>query len=616
MNVQSSTSRKTHFIYLTIFLIVLVVGFTTHTIQARPEAKTIYVNGSNTGSQDGTQAHPYRTIGTAIDNAVNGDTVLVYPGTYPERIQIGFDPLQITLKSLAGPSATIIDGQNLGSVITIYNGNLTIEGFTIQNGGGGSGLASAGYGIVIYPYTDARATIRGNIIKNTHLRGAIGVTTAVGGAHTETLIENNVIVNNTASDPYQGGGIYIDLSDSNSGWSLIRNNVIAHNVSFSGGVKILVCCGVTGFQINLVNNTIVENAGMYGGGLNLNAASTRVANNIIAQNTASAAGNDLYVVQNGLLATFEYNDIGDGQYAGSNGNFAALPLLMDTAHDNYHLSGNSPCINSGTSTNVPSTDFEGDARPTGLGVDIGADELTWPTDTLPPISYATSPSFADPVFTVTWHGVDQGSAGIAYYDLQVKDGLQGSWTNWLTHTHNLQADYSGTIGHTYYFQARAIDQAGHVENFPGGNGDTATFVGPDLTSSQKRVAAPAGDLTAGAILTYTLIVRNTDAVSATAWLTDTLPDVTRYVTGSLTSTAEPASFDADLGLNGTILWHGTVDGMTAISLTFQTELLSANPNDLPVRNTMVIDDGWGHLFTRLVFLPSHDLYLPLVMRNN
>ncbi len=592
MTLQPSISRKTDFTRLAMLLAILLLGFTTRAIQAHPDARTIYVNGSNTGIEDGTQAHPYRTIAKAVENVASGDTILVYPGTYLERITVGFDPLPpFTLKSLAGPAVTIIDGQDLGSVITIYNGDVTIEGFTIKNGGGSFGLASAGYGIVVYPYTDARATIRGNLIRNTHLRGAIGITTAVGGAHTETLIENNVIVNNTGSDPYQGGGIYIDLSDSNSGWSTIRNNIIAHNQSFTGGVKILVCCGITGFHIDLVNNTIVENTGMYGGGMHLNAAPMRVANNIITQNTASTAGNDLYVIQSGLLATFEYNDIGDGQYAGSNGNFAMSPLLIDTAHDNYHLSNSSPCINSGTSINAPSTDFEGNVRPTGLGVDIGAYEMTWPTDLLPPISSAASPYFAAPVFTVTWHGVDQGSAGIAYYDLQVKDSQQGTWTNWLTHTLDIQANYTGTIGHTYYFQARATDRAGHVESYPGGNGDTTTFVGPDLTSSQKQVTTPADDLTVGTILTYTLIVRNTDAVSATAWLTDTLPDVTRYVTDTLTSTAEPASFDENSGFNGAILWHSTIDGMTTITITFQAELLSVNPNDLPVRNTMIVEDA-------------------------
>jgi len=40
-----------------------------------------------------------------------------------------------------------------------------------------------------------------------------------------------------------------------------------------------------------------------------------------------------------------------------------------------HLSARSPCIDAGTCTGAPTTDFEGDPRPIGAGCDIGADEL-------------------------------------------------------------------------------------------------------------------------------------------------------------------------------------------------------------------------------------------------
>jgi uncharacterized repeat protein (TIGR01451 family) len=196
----------------------------------------------------------------------------------------------------------------------------------------------------------------------------------------------------------------------------------------------------------------------------------------------------------------------------------------------------------------------------------------------------------------------------------MKDGLHGSWTNWLTQTHNLQAVYSGEVGHTYYFQSRAIDRAGNIETYPGENGDTYTFVGPNLASSIKRVAAQSGDLVSGSILTYTILVRNTDIVDASAWLTDTLPNYTHYISDSLASSAEPATYDSSLGPNGTILWHGTATAAMPVSITFQVELLSADPVNLPIRNTVLIDDGWGHLIDRMVFMPSHDVYLPFLMK--
>ena len=42
---------------------------------------------------------------------------------------------------------------------------------------------------------------------------------------------------------------------------------------------------------------------------------------------------------------------------------------------NFHLTRNSPCINAGTSEDAPSEDMDGDSRPQGSGLDIGADEF-------------------------------------------------------------------------------------------------------------------------------------------------------------------------------------------------------------------------------------------------
>ncbi len=574
------------------------------------QGKTWHV--STTGSDttgNGSETAPFATIQHGVELARNNDIVLVHPGTYFENVHFwgGAPPQpQVVLKSLAGPAATVIDGRNLDSVITIEAGVITVEGFTLQNGGGSASLASAGYGIVVYPYWETHATIRNNIVKNSQLRGGIGIR---GGS--ETLIENNLIVSNTVTALYTAGGIHVDVS-SGTGWSIIRNNVIAHNQGYAGGLKLAVCCGPINFHVDVINNTIVSNTAFYGGGIDLAAVSVRLANNIIAMNTATYSGNDLYGTLTG--AVIEFNDIGDGQLAGSNGNFSSPPLLVDPIHGNYHLTMDSLCVNAGTATGAPATDFEGDARPYGSGVDIGADEFVWPPDGLSPVSSAMSPAFSDPTFAVNWHGADQGGSGIDHYDIQVKDGLQGSWTNWLTHTHNLQATYEGDIGHTYYFQSRAIDHAGNTESYPGGTGDTSTFVGPNLGSSTKRAAFP-DDLVSGSILTYTIIVRNTQSIDAAARLTDTLPSFTRYISDSLTSSAEPAVYVADLGENGSILWNGAVSLATPVSITFQVELLSDDPANLPIRNTALIDDGWGHLYERVVFAPSHDIYLPLSMKN-
>ncbi|CAG0928909.1 hypothetical protein TFLX_01146 [Thermoflexales bacterium] len=67
-----------------------------------------------------------------------------------------------------------------------------------------------------------------------------------------------------------------------------------------------------------------------------------------------------------------------------------------------------------------------------------------------------------------WTGSDSGDplTGIASFDIQYRDGIDGSWTNWLTQTTQTSATFSGQYGHTYYFRSRACDKAGNVEEYP------------------------------------------------------------------------------------------------------------------------------------------------------
>lgn len=92
------------------------------------------------------------------------------------------------------------------------------------------------------------------------------------------------------------------------------------------------------------------------------------------------------------------------------------------------------------------------------------------TDVTPPTSSVTTPMLADrPTFPVTWSGTDTQS-GVRSYGLQVRDGLGGVWTPWLTATTQTTAMFNGELAHTYYFQSRATDWAGNVQAYPGGNG--------------------------------------------------------------------------------------------------------------------------------------------------
>ena len=85
-------------------------------------SKMLYVGGSGPGN--------YSNIQDAIDNASNGDTIFVYNGVYYEDIVID--------KSIGligeDKESTIIDGEGISDIISIFADQVVISGLTIRNG--------------------------------------------------------------------------------------------------------------------------------------------------------------------------------------------------------------------------------------------------------------------------------------------------------------------------------------------------------------------------------------------------------------------------------------------------------------------------------------------------
>jgi outer membrane lipopolysaccharide assembly protein LptE/RlpB len=115
----------------------------------------------------------YAAIQDGINASVNGDTILVYPGTYVENVDfagksITLAGLELTTGNPAYRDSTIIDGNQTGPCVKAMNTPITctIFGFTIRNGSGTPhGDFILGGGILAYNITQitvSNCTITGN----------------------------------------------------------------------------------------------------------------------------------------------------------------------------------------------------------------------------------------------------------------------------------------------------------------------------------------------------------------------------------------------------------------------------------------------------------------------
>jgi hypothetical protein len=160
-----------------------------------------------TVNQDGTA--DFTVVQEAIQAAADGDSILVYPGTYYENID--FLQKSISLMSLAITTGdeqyieqTVLNGNLSGSVVMIHSSDEAyLGGFTIT---GGIGQRPS------YPPYHADTLTGGGVIVRV----------------TEATIENCIITDNSAE---RGGGIYIG----SYAYITLAGNVITNNSAARGG---------------------------------------------------------------------------------------------------------------------------------------------------------------------------------------------------------------------------------------------------------------------------------------------------------------------------------------------------------------------------------------------
>ena len=101
---------------------------------ADPVLPKFYVDDDYDSSTPGWHVDHFDAIQDAIDNATEGDRIIVYAGTYSENLIINKTSLNVFGEDR---DTTIISGGGSGDVVTISNGGVDFSTFTIKSSGSG-----------------------------------------------------------------------------------------------------------------------------------------------------------------------------------------------------------------------------------------------------------------------------------------------------------------------------------------------------------------------------------------------------------------------------------------------------------------------------------------------
>ena len=283
------------------------------------------------------------TIAAAIAAATPGSTIRICAGTYHERLTLT-QPL--ILIGTDGASATILDGDQAGTVVTVTGvtgAGVSLTGLTIRNGrsmveGGGVRCEDSALAIVDGSIDHNWATGGGGgvyaracalVLRNNQLdTNDVGILNGGGALVVDStgIIENNRFVANHAED---GGGL--DSRDGDVG--IVDNEFRANTAHRGAGLHHDSNARISG-------NRITDNIAIWtGGGIHVVGHAPMISGNTVSGNQSMNDGGGIYLHQS--AATISGNDVIDNTTLDDGGGIRAFEspcLIQDNLVERNHAS--------------------------------------------------------------------------------------------------------------------------------------------------------------------------------------------------------------------------------------------------------------------------------------
>ncbi len=320
---------------------------------AQPETQPVLPDNIDIHQAAATISVPgdYGTVAAALAAAVPGDTVSVAAGTYVEDLMI---PGGVVLQG-AGIDNTIIEGE-----LTVSGGEAGIVSLNLV----GPGASANTIGLLVGPGDSVEVVSA----RFSNWWTAIQLNTGANPSGGIPVVRRMTLQNN-------GYGVVVQSGDVD-----LNNNYFAYNArsgAYAWDDASMQAVNNTAFGNSFGGNTVDRDAA-FSLGTNGNSI---LRNNIVTSN--------LFGLQcDSCNAVMDYNNVWgnttnySGDARASSNDMSVDPIFMDLATGNLRLQETSPMIDAGSGDGAPTVDWDGLARPSGAGFDIGADEWTLSSVTL------------------------------------------------------------------------------------------------------------------------------------------------------------------------------------------------------------------------------------------